>query len=42
MSSRDEILASIRTNRPQLERPLPPVPLFDANPPNSLLAAFKP
>jgi L-lactate dehydrogenase complex protein LldG len=41
MSSRDEILTSIRTNRPQLERSLPPVPLFDANPPSSLLAAFK-
>jgi L-lactate dehydrogenase complex protein LldG len=41
MSSRDEILASIRANRPQAERPLPPVPLFDANPPASLLTAFK-
>jgi L-lactate dehydrogenase complex protein LldG len=41
MSSRDEILASIRANRPQVARPLPPVPLFDANPPHSLLAAFK-
>jgi L-lactate dehydrogenase complex protein LldG len=41
MTSRDEILASIRANRPQVERPLPPVPLFDANPPASLLDAFK-
>ncbi len=41
MSSRDEILASIRANRPKLERPLPVVPLFDAGRPASLLAAFK-
>jgi L-lactate dehydrogenase complex protein LldG len=42
MSSRDEIFASIRANRPQLDRPLPPaVPLFDDNPPASLLAGFK-
>lgn len=41
MSSRDAILASIRTNRPQLDRPLPDVPLFDANAPESLLSAFK-
>ena len=41
MSSRDEILASIRTNRPQHERPLPVVPLFDADRPTSLVAAFK-
>ena len=41
MSSRDEILASIRANRPQVERPLPAVPLFDADRPTSLLAAFK-
>ena len=41
MSNRDEILASIRANRPQVERPLPPVPLFDVNPPHSLLATFK-
>ncbi len=41
MSSRDEIFASIRANRPQAERPLPTVPLFDADPPPSLLAAFK-
>jgi L-lactate dehydrogenase complex protein LldG len=41
MISRDEVLTSIRANRPQVERPLPPVSLFDANPPASLLAAFK-
>jgi len=41
MSSRDDILASIRANRPQLERSLPAVPLFDDPPPPSLLAAFK-
>jgi L-lactate dehydrogenase complex protein LldG len=41
MSSRDEILASIRANRPQGEWPLPLVPLFDTNRPPSLLAAFK-
>src|ERR1700740_1164854 len=41
MSSRDEILASIRTKRPRVERPLPAVPLFDNTPPASLLDAFK-
>ena len=41
MSSRDDILASIRANSPRLDRPLPPVPLFDDRPPASLLAAFK-
>jgi L-lactate dehydrogenase complex protein LldG len=41
MSSRDEILASIRANRPQVERPLPFVPLFDDKPPPSLLPSFK-
>jgi L-lactate dehydrogenase complex protein LldG len=41
MSSRDDILASIRANRPRLERPLPTVPLFDGSPPAALLAAFK-
>ena len=41
MSSRDEILATIRTNRPRLERPLPVVPLFDDQAPASLLAKFK-
>jgi L-lactate dehydrogenase complex protein LldG len=41
MSSREDILQAIRLNRPQLERPLPDVPLFDDTPPPSLLAAFK-
>ena len=41
MTSRDEIFASIRKNRPQVERPLPAVPLFDSRPPASLLAAFR-
>jgi L-lactate dehydrogenase complex protein LldG len=41
MSGRDEILASIRANRPQVNRPVPDVPLFDADRPASLLAAFK-
>lgn len=41
MSSRDNILASIRANLPRVDRPLPDLPLFDDNPPASLLAAFK-
>jgi L-lactate dehydrogenase complex protein LldG len=41
MSSRDDILASIRANLPRLDRPLPLVPLFDDHPAASLLAAFK-
>jgi L-lactate dehydrogenase complex protein LldG len=41
MSNRDEILKSIRANLPRLDRPLPEVRMFDANPPASLLAAFK-
>jgi L-lactate dehydrogenase complex protein LldG len=41
MSSRDDILASIRANLPRLDRPLPHVPLFDNDPPASLLSAFK-
>ena len=41
MSSRDEILASIRTKLPRVERALPEVPLFDDQPPASLLAAFR-
>ena len=41
MSSRDDILASIRANRPQVKRSLLETPLFDANRPSSLLAAFK-
>ena len=41
MTSRDDILASIRARRPKVDRPLPPIPLFDDHPPGSLLAAFK-
>jgi L-lactate dehydrogenase complex protein LldG len=41
MSSREDILASIRKNLPREERPLPAVLLFDDTPPASLLAAFK-
>jgi L-lactate dehydrogenase complex protein LldG len=41
MSSRDEILASVRRNLPRVDRPLPEVPLFDNDPPAALLAAFK-
>ena len=41
MSSRDDILASIRKSLPRVDRPLPAVPLFDDRPPASLLAAFK-
>jgi malate dehydrogenase (oxaloacetate-decarboxylating)(NADP+) len=41
MSSRDDILASIRANLPRVERPLPQVPLFDSDPPASPLSAFK-
>ena len=41
MSSRDEILVSVRKNLPRVDRPLPDVPLFDDSPPPSLLSAFK-
>jgi len=41
MSSRDDMLASIRANVPRLDRPLPRVPLFDDHPPASLVQAFK-
>jgi L-lactate dehydrogenase complex protein LldG len=41
MSSRDDILSSIRANLPRVDRPLPEVPLFDDNPPESLLPDFK-
>jgi L-lactate dehydrogenase complex protein LldG len=41
MSSREDILATIRSNRPQIDRALPVVPLFDEAPPASLLEAFK-
>ena len=40
MSSRDAILAAVRAHLPALDRPQPPVPLFDADPPPDLLAAF--
>jgi len=40
MSSRDEILAKIRANLPQVDRPLPAVPLFDDRPPASLIEVF--
>jgi len=38
MSSRDEVLASLRANLPRLDRPLPSVPLFAGRPAASLLA----
>jgi L-lactate dehydrogenase complex protein LldG len=41
MSSREQILASIRASRPKVERPLPHVPLFDESRPGALLASFK-
>ena len=41
MTSRDDILSSVRANRPRVDRPLPDVPSFDENPPASLLDAFK-
>jgi L-lactate dehydrogenase complex protein LldG len=41
MSNREDIFNSIRANKPMVERPLPPVPLFDANAPHSLLGLFK-
>ena len=41
MSSRDDILASIRRNLPRVDRPLPAVPMFDGSPPALLVAAFK-
>ena len=41
MSSREDILSSVRANLPRLERPLPTVPMFDVNPPASLLSTFK-
>jgi L-lactate dehydrogenase complex protein LldG len=40
MSSRDEIMASIRAHRPKLERPAPSIPLFDDDAPENLLEAF--
>jgi L-lactate dehydrogenase complex protein LldG len=41
MSSRDDILAAVRANLPRVDRPLPAVPMFDGDPPASLLVAFK-
>jgi L-lactate dehydrogenase complex protein LldG len=41
MSSRDQILASIRSNIPRLDKPLPNVPLFDENQPAQLLSRLK-
>ena len=40
VSSRDEILASVRAHLPKLERAEPLVPMFDGHPPADLLAAF--
>jgi len=41
MSSRDDILASIRANRPRLDQPLPDVPLFEDTAPPQSLSMFK-
>jgi L-lactate dehydrogenase complex protein LldG len=41
MSSREAILASIRANRPKVERPLPVIPFFDERRPSALIAEFK-
>ena len=40
MSSRDDILASVRAHLPQVDRPEPLVPLFDHDAPSDLLAVF--
>jgi L-lactate dehydrogenase complex protein LldG len=40
MNSRDIILASIRSNLPKLDRPLPAVPKFADDPPADLVGAF--
>jgi L-lactate dehydrogenase complex protein LldG len=40
MSSRDAILASIRSNLPKLDRPLPAVPKFGDDSPANLVEAF--
>ena len=40
MSSRDAILAAVRAHLPKLDRPEPHVPMFDADQPADLLAAF--
>jgi L-lactate dehydrogenase complex protein LldG len=41
VTSRDDILESIRASLPRVDRPLPHVPMFDEDPPASLLSAFK-
>lgn len=41
MTSRDDILESIRASLPRVDRPLPHVPMFDEDPPVSLPSAFK-
>jgi L-lactate dehydrogenase complex protein LldG len=41
MTSRDEILAAVRASLPELDRPLPWVPMFDESTPKSLLDAFR-
>lgn len=40
MTARDKILASVRAHRPNLDRPDPLSPLFDADPPVDLAGAF--
>jgi L-lactate dehydrogenase complex protein LldG len=40
MSSRDDIIASVRAHRPKLERLEPSVPMFDGEAPKNLLEAF--
>ena len=40
MSSRDDILAAARAHAPQVDRPLPQVPTYDARSPTDLVAAF--
>lgn len=41
MTSRDDILESIRASLPRVDRALPHVPMFDEDPPAWLLSAFK-
>jgi L-lactate dehydrogenase complex protein LldG len=41
MSGREEILATVRANRPKVDRPLPIVPSFDEQPPANLLDMFR-
>ncbi len=40
MSSREDIMASIRAHQPKLERPEPSIPLYDDRAPENLLQAF--